>query len=358
MKPFKKICIVSPLPPPFGGMAIQAVKLANLLEEEGFEITQVATNPELNPWLKFLGYIPFIRTIARQILFLLRLNNAVKDCHTVYFLTGFFNFFLWVTYPALLLLMAKKKRVILSARGGAARKYFKKHKYIIKPVLDRVDQITVPSGFLQSAFKDELGLDSVIVPNIADLKQFVFVKREHFAPKLIVTRSLEAIYDVGTVLKAFSIIHKKYPEAELGVVGDGSLKGNLINLVKELKLDGSVRFYGEVKHKEINMIYQNYDIFVNASKVDNLPGSILEAFATGLPIVSTNAGGIPFMVFDKENGLLSEIGDHKTLAENALRIIQNPDLGQALTMKGYVELNKYTWDYIKTVLTPLLSYES
>jgi len=349
-----KICIVSPFPPPVGGMAVQADKLATLLENDGFKILKVATNVEMPKGLKFLSAIPFIRTIIRQILFLLNLNAVLSEVKVIYFLTGFFNFFFWVTYPALILMLIRNKPIILSARGGNARIFFQKYKLLIKPIFERLYAITVPSGFLKVVFKEELNIETTTVPNIADLVQFSFVKRNTFEPNLIVTRSLEKIYDLQTVIKAFSVVKEKYPNAQLGIVGDGSLKKLLIKQVQDLLIKKNVKFYGEINHKDIHRIYKEYDIFINASKVDNFPGSILEAFAAGLPVISTNAGGIPYMVVNKENGLLSDIEDYKTLAKNVIKLIENPDLGKALAMKGYIELQKYTWPHIKPIFNSLL----
>lgn len=357
MKPKDKICIVSPLPPPFGGMAVQAEKLASLLQKEGYGVIKVATNAELPKILNFFSAIPFVRTIIRQLTFLLNLNAALSEVRCVYFLTGFKKFFFWVTYPALILMFIKNKQVILSARGGAAGEFFHKYRLIVKPVLKRLHAITVPSGFLKAAFKSELNIETTIVPNIADLEQFSFVRRNTFSPKLIVTRSLEEIYDLPTVIKAFSLVKKDYPEAELGVVGNGTLKESLKKLVQELEIQDNVIFYGEIPHEGICDIYDRYDILINASKVDNLPGALLEAFAAGLPVISTNAGGIPYMVVHRENGLLSDIGDHEALAANAIRIIEDSDLGKSLAIKGYVELQKYTWSHIKSILIPMMTYE-
>lgn len=350
-----RICIVSPIPPPFGGMAVQAEKLSHCLKKEGYDVYSVPTNITLTGVLKPLGSIPFVRTFVRQTVFLIRLNKAIKTADTIYFLTGFFNFFFWVTYPALILMLLQKRKIVLSARGGGARAFFRKYKTWVKPVFNRLNAITVPSGFLKDAFEQELEIKTIVVPNIADLSQFAFTRRDRLEPKLIVTRSLEDIYDIPSVILAFNEVKKLFPSALLGIVGDGSRRSALESLVCELDLKNCVRFYGELSHEKIAAVYQQYDIFINASKVDNLPGSILEAFASGLPVVSTNAGGIPYMVRDGENGLLCETGDHTSLAKNAIKILNTPEYGQALAIKGYVELQRYTWPHIKEILIPILN---
>ncbi|MEZ4529346.1 MAG: glycosyltransferase family 4 protein, partial [Desulfobacterales bacterium] len=107
-------------------------------------------------------------------------------------------------------------------------------------------------------------------------------------------------------------------------------------------------------HQKMQNLYQEYDISVNASRVDNLPGTILEAYASGLPVVSTNAGGIPHIVADGKTGLLANIGDHESLARNIIRIVVNPELGKSLAKAGAEYCQIYSWDQVKDILIPLL----
>ncbi|PID78155.1 MAG: hypothetical protein CSB21_01640 [Deltaproteobacteria bacterium] len=351
------IAIVSPLPPPYGGMAIQAEKLYENLKNEGLAVRKIPTNLRFNK-LEFIEKIPFLRTLARMFVFLLHLNRELKDIDCIYFLTGFYNFFFWVTLPAIILIKLKRKRIILSARGGDAKKFFRENKTVTKFFLKQVDIVTTPSFFLKKIFMEELNIKAKVIPNIADLSQFEFIKKEKFKPKIIVTRALEEIYDVEGIIRAFDIISGKISDAELGIVGGGSLEASLKELVFELGLSEKVYFYGEVEHKKLPFIYKKYDIFMNASKVDNLPGSILEAFASGLPVVSTDSGGISYMVENNFSGLLCKAGGYKSLAENALKIINNPEKGIYLSKNGYMEIEKYKWTNIKKILVPLLQNEN
>lgn len=354
----KTICIVSPLPPPYGGMAIQAQKLVFLLRETGFEVVTVSTNADLPAALNFISKIKGIRTILSIFIFLKNLHKAFPQADVIYFLTGFFNFFFWVTYPALILIKLYRKRVILSARGGGAIKFFHRYGILVKPILKQVDIITTPSGFLRDVFKETLNIETSVVPNIADLEQFKFRKRFPVKPRLLTTRSLEKIYNVECVIKAFKIIHERFPESELGIAGDGSQRNVLEQLVTALGLNDNITFYGVVDHVEIQEIYDQYDIFVNASNVDNLPGVILEAYACGLPVVSTNAGGIPYMVKDGVTGLLVNLEDYHALAEKVIQLVEEPEMALTLAKNGRNECRKYSWEYVKTLLLPLLKTNS
>jgi len=354
----KTICIVSPFPPPFGGMAIQAEKIALHLLCEGFhdklEVIRVKTNADLPDALRWAAKVPVFRTLVNMILFLYQLHKALLKSDVVYFHTAFFNFFFWITYPAMIVIKLHGKKVILSARGGGARLFFQKYRPIVKPILSKADLIATPSGFLKEAFKDVLGIEAVVIPTLADLHQFHFHHRDIFRPLLLSVRNFEPIYDIACIIKAFKIIHDRFPEAKLGIAGSGSLKSELESLVSSLNLNSSVTFYGQVSHTKIQELYSKYDISVNASRVDNLPGTILEAYASGLPVVSTNAGGIPYIVEDGVTGLLVNIGDHEAMAQNVIRIIEEPELGKTLTKNAAQYCKIYDWEHVKTIFIPML----
>jgi glycosyltransferase involved in cell wall biosynthesis len=351
----KTVCLISPFPPPYGGMAIQARKLITLLEEAGFEVNGVRTNTRFPDVLKWVTRVPGLRTLVNHVLFMVTLNKALKRADVVYFLSGFINFFWWVTYPALVQIKLSGKPVILSARGGDARRFFNRWGKLVAPIIRRIDVITTPSRFLQQAFEDAFDISPLIVPNIADLEQFTFRRREPLRPRLIVSRSLEEIYNVACVIRAFARMRERYSEATLAVVGDGSQREMLENLVKEMGLQKAVTFYGRVEHAQIQALYDENDIAVNASNVDNLPGTVLEAYACGLPIVSTRAGGIPYMVEDGVTGLLLDLDDDEALAARVIDLLEQPRLAQSLIANGRKEANKYSAANVRDVLVPLLN---
>lgn len=351
----KGVCIVSPFPPPYGGMAIQAQKFVSLLKGSGYRVIPVRTNANFPKYMTFLARIKGVRTLISLLLCLNNLNRALHQVELVYFLTGFFNFFFWVTYPALVLIKLRRKKVILSAHGGAAKLFLEKYGLFLKPILKRVDIFTTPSGFLADAFKKVLNIEAQIIPNIIGLDQFRFRERRFFRPKLLVTRSLEKIYNVETVIKAFKIVNDYFSESTLGIVGDGSDREKLKKLASRLGLSNCIKFYGRVNNADIQKIYEEYDIFVNASNVDNLPISILEAFACGLPVVSTNAGGIPYLVENEVTGLLVEMEDFKGLANKVTKLVEDQKLSYRLCRNARKECAKYSQEYVKSLLIPLLA---
>lgn len=348
------IAIVSPFPPPYGGMAIQAEMLVSLLRKSGVNVIPVQTNCDFRKTVRFLSKFPFVKTFVNLAVFMSNLHRVLQKVNGVYFLTGFFNFFFWVTYPALILIKVHGKKVVLSARGGAARLFFRRYGLLLRPILKKVDVITTPSGFLRDIFRETLNIEPLVVPNLIDLTQFRFRDRHQFRPRLLVTRNLEMIYDVECVIRAFKAVRDHFPDARLGIVGEGKERKHLEDLVSTLNLHDSVVFYGSVKHDAIQNLYAQYDIFVNASRFDNFPGSILEAFASGVPVVTTKAGGIPYMIEDGVTGLLVDIGDASEMAKKIIHLLEHQDLASTLANNARRASEMYTWRYVRNLLLPIL----
>ena len=351
------IGLIAPFPPPLGGMAIQATKLAENLTKEGFNVVNIATNLRLPKPLGPLETLAGVRTIARSICLLEKIRRDSVRIDVFYFLTGFFDFFFWVTMPVLLLLKMKGSRVVLSARGGDAGRFFARWKPFVKPVLAVPQTITVPSAFLQHQFSKHLGIKTLVVPNIADLDQFHFRSRRQLRPRFIATRHLEKMYNVGCVIHAFKKIAEAYPESTLTIVGDGSQKVPLQGLAHSLGLNGRVAFLGRVPHEQLPALYDSHDIFINASNVDNMPGAILEAFASGLPVVTTRAGGIPFLVEHEKTGFTVDLDDSGALARFAMALLENPESAQAIARNAFHYVQNCSWSNVRRTLVPLLDPE-
>jgi len=172
---------------------------------------------------------------------------------------------------------------------------------------------------------NEFGLPAETVPNIIDLSQFSYRKRDPLRPHLICTRGFHSYYSVDVVVKAFAKVQKEFPGAVLDLVGGGPLESAIRQLVSEMKLSG-VNFCGVASRAQIGEYYDHADIFINASHLDNMPVSVLEAFACGTPVISTAPEGMRYLVEHGHTGLLSQPGDVDALAENVIRVLREPEL--------------------------------
>ena len=129
------------------------------------------------------------------------------------------------------------------------------------------------------------------------------------------------------------------------VVGEGSQRRHLENLTNGLGLR-NVEFIGRVEHSRMNEFYDHADIFMNGSEIDNMPGSIIEAFASGVPVVTTNAGGIPYIVSDEVTGLIAKSHSHEEIAALAIRILEDQELARSIISNARAECVKYSWDSV------------
>jgi glycosyltransferase involved in cell wall biosynthesis len=205
--------------------------------------------------------------------------------------------------------------------------------------------LAVPSEYLREVFA-EAGLRTTVVPNLVNLNEFRFRSREPIEPNLICTRGCEPYYAVDDVVRAFSTVQKEYPGARLTLVGGGSLEPSVRSLVSELRLQ-HIEFHGHVPRETVGSYYDRSDIFINASLIDNMPVSILEAFASGLPVVSTAPDGIKRLVEHGKTGLLSPSRDWKALGENLLRVLRDPQLAQTLAKNGQEQVVQYSWEAVR-----------
>jgi glycosyltransferase involved in cell wall biosynthesis len=159
-------------------------------------------------------------------------------------------------------------------------------------------------------------------------------------------RNLESHYGVDHVLRAFAIIQERIPHASLTVAGDGSQAGTLKALAHDLNLQNT-QFVGQIAPERIAEIYDAADIFLNGSEIDNQPLSILEAFSCGLPVVTTDAGGIPDIVQDRRTGMVVSCRDHVEIANRAIMLLENPVLAKQIVDHARQECLKYSWEAVR-----------
>ena len=345
----RRILLVAPTPPPYGGMALQARLLEKLLISDGHKVVFLPANLSLPHWLRWPGRVPGARTVLRSVSIWLRLWREARHVEVVHVLAASWVYFFTVVAPAVFLGKLRGKRVVLNYRGGEAGKFFQKWGWAVKPVFKRSDAITAPSEFLGELIRNRFPVPVQIVPNILNNSEFRYRMRTDIQPKLLVTRHLEKIYDVESVLKAFRVVQEQYPQASLWIAGTGSQHEHLRGLVSAWNLK-NVRFLGFVEHEDLPKICDQCDILINASRVDNFPGALLEGSAAGLVVVSTSAGGITHMYQHEENALLVEPGDWRGLGLAVIKVLQSPSLAMDLATRAETLVRKCGWPEVCKLL--------
>lgn len=303
---------------------MQADRLLRQLEAEADVAVQfLAPDAVLPHPLKWLQRLKFIRTFAHSFVYWTRLIATVRDCDLIHVMSASYASFLLVPVPALIVAAIYSRPTIVDYHSGQAADHLRRSR-LARYLLRKFDRISVPSDYLVTVFRG-FGLSARSMPNIIAFDQITYRRRVHARPLFLSNRNLEPLYNVECTLHAFKLITALYPEAHLDVVGDGRSRFALERLRNTLGLS-QVTFHGSVPPDRMGAFYDHADIFINSSQIDNMPLSILEAQAAGLPVVTTDAGGIPLMVEHGVTGLLVRCGDVVGVANAAVRYLNEPDL--------------------------------
>lgn len=309
------------------------------LETEGFRVYSAS---KVNN--KFLR-------LADMVLSFLRFSNRFEFVLIDVYSTQ--NFWYAIVIARLSRIFRKKYIPIL--HGGDLINRFENSTYATKKLLEHAYHIVSPSVYYRNEVIN-LGYQKIdYIPNPISLKNYTFKERKLFQPKLLWVRAFNEIYNPLMAIKVLEIVLEKYPTAQLCMVGpdkDGSL-----DLCKKYatKKKLPVTFTGKLKKRAWADLSFEYDIFINTSNIDNSPLSVIEAMALGLPVISTNVGGIPFLIDHKEDGILINKDAFKELGEWVDYIIQNPELSSKMTLNAYEKVKSFDWDNIKEDWNTLLT---
>lgn len=337
-----RILILGPFPPPLGGMAVQGALLERKIREEGLEVRRLRTNPALGP----IRRIPLLRTLAAGIVHAVALPVAILRADVVHVLAASGFYYLARVAPAVLLGRLAGRRVVVNYRGGLAGSFFARHGWWADRVLRLAHAVTVPSAFLGRVFAAR-GIATVEVPNITDLDRFTFRERAALAPRLLVNRNFEPIYNVGLAVEAFARVRARHSAATLTLAGEGPEEASLRARVAALGLGDSVAFPGRIANDAMPALYDAHDVWLNPTDVDNMPVSVLECLASGLPVVSTSAGGVPDLVTHEREALLVPPRDPEAMAAAALRLLDDPALARRLAAAGRSRAAAFGWAAVR-----------
>ncbi|NNE97651.1 MAG: glycosyltransferase family 4 protein [Pyrinomonadaceae bacterium] len=340
-----KVAVVAPSMEVLGGQSIQANRLIDAFaKDEEIELTLIPNNPRLK-YFSFIQNIRILRTLATSIKFWWLLATRLAAYDLVHVFSSGTTSYVISTLPPLFVSKFFGKHVILDYHTGEAEEHLRNWGWLATSSMREFDAIVVPSQFLVDVFA-EFKLKAESIFNFVEAEKFIFRKRETLKPAFLSNRTFEKHYNVASTLRAFKKIQEKYSDAQLIVAGFGNEEAELVALARELDLK-NVEFIGKVSQDEMPSVYDSADIYLNSSVVDNMPLSIIEAFSCGLPVVSSNAGGIPYIVEDGETGLLAHKNDHAALAQQACKLLENRELARKIIEKAHKECVKYRWSKIR-----------
>jgi len=309
-----------------------------LEEQEGIELEFLAFPPLVPGPLRLLQRLRFIRTVFNSVAFLTMLLVRIRKVDVIHAFTASHFAFLWAPAPALVVARLFGKKSVLNYRDGRAEGHLRDWKSA-RRLIGIADVLVANSGYLVDVFA-RYGLPARSIPNIIDPSKFRYRRRTEPLPRFLHNRLLEPLYNIPCTLRAFALVQQRYPEASLTMTSEGVCRADLEHLVEELNLH-NVRFVGWVSQEMMKELYDEADIYLTSPNVDCMPGSILECYASGLPVIATRAGGIPYILFHEDTGLLVDLDDHEGMARAAFRLLEEEALAEHLTDNGRRQLEKY-----------------
>lgn len=232
--------------------------------------------------------------------------------------------------------------------GGALPDRLKRSPYLSRILFKNAAINISPSHYLLEVFR-EVGFKTEYIPNFVETELYKTKKRVELRPRLLYVRSFHEIYNPKMAIRTLAILQKKYKDIELCMVGpnkDGS-KEEVEALAAELGVSKHLRITGKLSKEAWTALSADYDIFINTTNFDNLPVSIIEAMCLGFPIVSTNAGGLPFLIEDGKDGLLVDKNDANAMAANISRLLENPDFSSEISKNAIEKGLSFDWEIIK-----------
>jgi glycosyltransferase involved in cell wall biosynthesis len=304
--------------------------LGPLLEQEGFVVSYSSSKKN-----KVLRFIAMIWSVFRY-------RNVDVVLIDTYSTTNF-----WYAFATSQLCRLFGLKYIPILHGGNLAFRLKNNPKICQMIFKYSFQNVSPSLFLIEQFKLE-GYENVIhIPNSIELGNYPFLERKKAKSNLLWVRSFAKIYNPMMAVEVFSDIKKKYPEATLCMVGpekDGSLL-HAKQKALDLKLD--VLFTGKLSKQDWINKSSAYDIFINTTHFDNMPVSVIEAMALGMVIVSTDVGGIPFLLEDQKDAVLIPDGNVERMVEAIDKLIEDPEFFNKITTNARNKAILFDWEIVK-----------
>lgn len=233
-------------------------------------------------------------------------------------------------------------------RGGYMENRLKRNPRLCKMVFGKSFSNISPSLHMLKIFTEH-GFEVKYIPNHLELEKYSYERRKKIRLKLFYLRSLHKIYNPLMAVDILKKLVDKYGDAELCMVGpdkDGS-RQEMEDRADELGVRNKIKFTGRLDKPGWRKLSQDYDIFINTTNVDNHPVSVIEAMALGLVVVSTNAGGMPFLIESGQEGYLVRPQDPDAFIEKISLLYEHPELAVVLTDNARKKVEDFDWLLVK-----------
>lgn len=249
-----------------------------------------------------------------------------------------------------------KIRYIPILHGGNLEFRLKSFPRLSKLIFKNAYALASPSNFLIDIFSKYNYKNLKFIPNTIEIQHFNFNQNRSFEQiNLFWLRSFSDIYNPTMAILVLEELKNRGYVTSLVMIGpdnDGSMQRTK-DLAKAKNVD--VNFTGKLDKEEIITLSRSCNVFINTTNFDNTPISVMEAMALGLPIVSTNVGGIPYLIKSGKEGLLVKPNDVQEMVDAILHLRENQELTNSLILNARKKVEQFDWKVVKLKWQELLS---
>ena len=322
--------------------------IGNILSKHGKNPTTIET---LGKYLSKLGTVKLVSDnkniffrildIWFSIIFTKNLNFVIIDTYS----TNAFNY----AWTSAIICVLKKVKYVPILHGGNLPESVKRKPFLFRFYFDNAFKIITPSNFLKSNISEFTNRTIQVIPNIIELDKYKPIKKKYDKINLLWVRAFDKIYNPDYAIKILKKLKELgYTKSKLCMIGpdkDGSLK-SVKNLINEYKFSESVEITGKLSKNEWVDKSKNFNFFINTTSVDNTPVSLIEAMALGIPVISTNVGGIPFLIKDNYNGKLTNVNTDE-MVDAIIELYNNEKQRNFIIRKAIDYSKKFDWESVK-----------
>lgn len=330
-----KILIVANYNANKGGISGVVFNHYQKLSEEGYSVQIFSTKN--NVLFRILIIFPLIAQVVRKDIV------HIHGC-------SYFGFF-----PIVVGILAGKvicrKKSIVTYHGGDADRFLARRSRFVRWFLTKADCVTVMSDYLRAVYA-KYNISTVVLPNILNINCLNNgrIDWDKSYPKLLSIRRLTETYNIPDIIEAYKIVKRRYPKATLQIAGTGSLSDQIVKSIEGVE---GITYLGLIDNKDVPKLMQENNILISVPRIDNQPMTLLEAFACRIPVISSNVGGVPYMITDTVNGLLVEVNNPKQISEKIEWLMENPERTKKIVNEAAKEVQKYCWESVGKKLLSL-----
>lgn len=322
--------------------------IGNKLSRTGINVTTIDT---LGPLFASEGYTIYYSSEKRNFIFRIldMVFTTIKYRKKVDFvlIDTYSTLAFWYAFIVSQVCRIVELKYIPILHGGNLPNRLKKSPKFCRLIFSNAFVNVAPSNYLLEKFKMENYFNVIFIPNVLEINNYPYKIRSICSPKLLWVRSFAAIYNPIMAIDVFAKVKRYYPEAIMCMIGpdkDGSLE---ITKTYAKSLNVEVEFTGRMSKKEWIKKSENFDIFINTTHFDNTPVSVMEAMALGLPVISTNVGGIPYLIEHNYDALLVEDGNVNQMVNSITELIENSMKSQNIAQNARKKVEKFDWNIVK-----------